>query len=241
MLGITPGKWTAAVVISRFNGLLGNADSEINMARAVKTIGADAVKDLEYFQPGNPDLRLDPAIDASLLSNDILKKPFNAYRTKLAITADELPAEFRNPKSVAMLESSLVTPSPLDQSARREDIGSNNWVVSGKLTMSGYPLLMNDPHRVQEAPSLRYWVHLNAPGWDVIGAGEPSLPGISIGHNQVGAWGLTIFGTDSEDIYVYDTNPANPHQYKYKTGWEAMKVVRETIPVKGEAARTVAI
>lgn len=238
MLGITPGKWTAAVVISRFNGLLGNADSEINMARAVKTIGADAVKDLEYFQPGNPDLRLDPAIDASLLSNDILKL-FNAYRTKLAITADELPAEFRNPKSVAMLESSLVTPSPLDQSARREDIGSNNWVVSGKLTMSGYPLLMNDPHRVQEAPSLRYWVHLNAPGWDVIGAGEPSLPGISIGHNQVGAWGLTIFGTDSEDIYVYDTNPANPHQYKYKTGWEAMKVVRETIPVKGEAARTV--
>ena len=238
MLGITPGKWTAAVVISRFNGLLGNADSEINMARAVKTIGADAVKDLEYFQPGNPDLRLDPAIDASLLSNDILKL-FNAYRTKLAITADELPAEFRNPKSVAMLESSLVTPSPLDQSARREDIGSNNWVVSGKLTMSGYPLLMNDPHRVQEAPSLRYWVHLNAPGWDVIGAGEPSLPGISIGHNQVGAWGLTIFGTDSEDIYVYDTNPANPDQYKYKTGWEAMKVVRETIPVKGEAARTV--
>jgi penicillin amidase len=238
MLGIAPGKWTAAVVISRFNGLLGNADSEINMALAVKTLGAGTVKDLEYFQPGNPDLRIDPAIDTSLLSNDILKV-FNAYRTKLTITADELLPEYRNPKSVARLESSLAGPSPLDQSARREDIGSNNWVVSGKLTMSGYPLLMNDPHRVQEAPSLRYWVHLNAPGWNVIGAGEPSLPGVSIGHNDVGAWGLTIFGTDSEDIYVYDTNPANPSQYKYKTGWEAMKIVRETIPVKGEAARNV--
>ena len=76
---------------------------------------------------------------------------------------------------MARLEQTIGGPSPLDQSTRREDIGSNNWVVSGKLTMSGYPLLMNDPHRVQEAPSLRYWVQLNAPGWDVIGAGEPSL------------------------------------------------------------------
>ncbi|MGZ5929344.1 MAG: penicillin acylase family protein [Rhizomicrobium sp.] len=238
MLGIAPGKWTPAVVISRFNGLLGNADSEINMALAVKALGADKVKDLEYFQPGNPDLRIDPAIDASLLSKDILGV-FNAFRTPLKFTADELAPEYRNPKSVARLESSV--PSALDQSARREDIGSNNWVVSGKLTMSGYPLLMNDPHRVQEAPSLRYWVQLNAPGWDVIGGGEPSLPGISIGHNAVGSWGLTIFGTDGEDIYVYDTNPANPLQYKYKSGWETMKVIHETIAVKGEAPQDVAL
>ena len=240
MLGIAPGKWTPAVVISRFNGLLGNADSEINMAQAVKALGADKVKDLEYFQPGNPDLRLDPAIDASLLSKDILRV-FNAFRTPLKFTADELAPEYRNPKSVARLETSVVTPSALDQSARREDIGSNNWVVSGKFTMSGYPLLMNDPHRVQEAPSLRYWVQLNAPGWDVIGAGEPSLPGVSIGHNGVGSWGLTIFGTDGEDIYVYDTNPANPLQYKYKSGWETMKTVHESIAVEGEAARDVTL
>ena len=240
MLGIAPGKWTPAVVISRFNGLLGNVDSEIDMALAVKALGADKVKDIEYFQPGDPDLKLDPAIDTSLLSNDILKV-FHAFRTQLHFTADELAPEYRNPKSLARLETVIDVPSPLDQSTRREDIGSNNWVVSGKLTMSGYPLLMNDPHRVQEAPSLRYWVQLNAPGWDVIGAGEPSLPGISIGHNELGAWGLTIFGTDGEDLYVYDTNPANPLQYKYKSGWETMKVIRETIPVKGEAAENVSL
>ena len=56
---------------------------------------------------------------------------------------------------------------------------------------------------------LRYWVHLVAPGWNVIGGGEPVLPGVSIGHNEHGAWGLTIFGQDAEDLYVYDTNPAN--------------------------------
>jgi penicillin G amidase len=108
--------------------------------------------------------------------------------------------------------------------------------VSGKLTATGFPMMMNDPHRNQQTPSLRYWVHLVAPGWDVIGAGEPALPGISIGHNDFGAWGLTIFGTDSEDLYVYDTNPSNPLEYKYNGGWEAMTVVKESIPVKAEAS-----
>ena len=42
-------------------------------------------------------------------------------------------------------------------------------------------------YRVQESPSLRYWVHLVAPGWNVIGGGEPSLPGVSIGHTELGA------------------------------------------------------
>ena len=114
------------------------------------------------------------------------------------------------------------------------DIGSNNWVISGALTQSTHPIMANDPHRVIEAPSLRYWVHLVAPGWNVIGGGEPVLPGVSIGHNEYGAWGLTIFGTDSEDLYVYETNPANPNEYRYQGRWEALRVMPDTIPVKGQ-------
>ncbi|HEX9956153.1 MAG TPA: penicillin acylase family protein, partial [Fibrella sp.] len=78
-------------------------------------------------------------------------------------------------------------------------------------------------------------------GWNVIGAGEPTLPGISVGHNDYGAWGLTIFDTDNEDLYVYETNPKNPNQYRYKGRWETMSTIRETIPVKGEAAQTVTL
>ena len=59
-------------------------------------------------------------------------------------------------------------------------------------------------------PSLRYIVGLNAPGLSVIGAGEPALPGISIGHNGTIAFGLTIFNVDQEDLYVYELNPAQP-------------------------------
>ena len=59
-------------------------------------------------------------------------------------------------------------------------------------------------------PSLRYIVHLKAPGpVDVIGAGEPALPGVSFGHNETIAFGLTIFEIDQEDLYVYDLNPAD--------------------------------
>jgi penicillin amidase len=73
----------------------------------------------------------------------------------------------------------------------------------------------------------------------VIGAGEPALPGISIGHNGKIAFGLTIFAIDQEDLYVYEVNPNNSNQYKFRDGWEDMKVVRETIEVKGEQPRNV--
>lgn len=236
MLGMTPGNWTPAVVITRFNGLLGNLNQELNMALAIRTIGVGRLKDLYHFQPDNPKLEMDPAIDASLLSKDILNL-YTAFREPIRFTPDELGAEYRS-NTKAGLEL-ISRPSALDLSTRLEDIGSNNWVVSGKLTSSGFPMMMNDPHRTQEAPSLRYWVHLVAPGWDVIGAGEPSLPGVSIGHNEFGAWGLTIFGTDGEDLYVYDTNPANPSEYKYNGRWEPMTIIKDTVPVKGQAPAAV--
>jgi penicillin amidase len=92
--------------------------------------------------------------------------------------------------------------------------------------------------RAVSVPSLRYIVHLNAPGLSVIGAGEPALPGISIGHNGQIAFGLTIFAIDQEDLYVYQTNPENPREYRYQSGFEPMTVVREAIEVKGETPRS---
>jgi penicillin G amidase len=117
--------------------------------------------------------------------------------------------------------------------------GSNNWTVSGSLTASGKPLLANDPHRVIAEPSLRYIVHLVAPGWNVIGAGEPGLPGVAVGHNENIAWGFTIFGLDQQDLYLAELNPADPEQYKTKHGWERMEVKTESIGVRGAAEVTV--
>ncbi|MGB8472598.1 MAG: penicillin acylase family protein [Candidatus Acidiferrum sp.] len=113
--------------------------------------------------------------------------------------------------------------------------GSNDWTISGSLTASGKPLLANDPHRVIAEPSLRYIVHLVAPGWDVIGAGEPGLPGVAVGHNENIAWGFTIFGLDQQDLYLAQLNPADSEQYKTEHGWERMEVKTETIKVRGAA------
>ena len=97
------------------------------------------------------------------------------------------------------------------------------------------PIIANDPHREVVNPALRYVVHLNAPGWNAIGATEPGLPGISIGHNDRVAWGFTILGMDQQDLYVEETDPANPRRYRWKGAWEEMKVEREFIAVKGRS------
>jgi len=117
--------------------------------------------------------------------------------------------------------------------------GSNNWTISGAWTKTGKPLLANDPHRVIAEPSLRYIVHLVAPGWDVIGAGEPGLPGVADGHNENIAWGFTIFGLDQQDLYIEELNPRNPSEYRTENGWAPLQMRTETIPVRGAAPVTV--
>lgn len=123
--------------------------------------------------------------------------------------------------------------------ALRDQIGSNNWVISGVLTASGMPMLANDPHRQVDNPALRYLAHLEAPGWRVIGAGEPALPGIAIGHNEHIAWGLTIVGTDQIDVFVEQLDPGDPSRVLYEGNYEPLRVETESIPVRGEEPREV--
>ena len=237
LLGITPQHWTPEVVISRHQGLVGNVSSEIGNARAVAMLGADAVKELNYYY-GDPDLTIDPAIDVSLLDQGILDL-YRAHRRSLRFQPEDIAVAYRGDAD-AFQRLAAAIPSEIDLEQRDYDaIGSNNWVVAGSRTITGFPMMVNDPHRAQGAPSLRYWVHLVAPGWNVIGGGEPVLPGVSIGHNEYGAWGLTVFGQDNEDLYVYDTNPDNQDEYRYLGRWEPMSVIEETVPVRDEAPATV--
>ncbi len=117
--------------------------------------------------------------------------------------------------------------------------GSNNWAVDGTRTTSGKPLLASDPHRPLAVPSLRKTVHLVAPGWNVIGAGEPALPGIALGHNENIAFGFTITGTDQQDLYVEKLNPKNPDEYWVHGAWKAVEIERPKIAVKGTSPREV--
>ena len=239
LLGIKPGHWTPDVVISRHQGLLGNIGAELATGRRVAEIGAEAVKHLSTYGPGDPLLEMDPTIDGEALSEDILGI-YNAFRRGVRFQPEDIVDQSRrgDVDAFAMLEEAALDASSVVAYDVEQDIGSNNWVIDGTRSESGFPMMANDPHRAQGSPSLRYWVHLVGPGWNVIGGGEPSLPGVSIGHNEYGAWGLTVFSTDAEDLYVYETNPVNPNQYRYRGEWETMTVLTEEIPVRGEIPHT---
>ena len=203
-LGYEPALWAPEDFARiRSNGLYYNLDSEV--ARALILRDHDPrVEDLRRRREPPVDLAVPEGLDLSLIPDDVQR----VYR--LAI-------------------------DPPDLTGVREPVlqGSNNWVLGPRRTTTGRPLLANDPHRALSVPSLRYVAHLSAPGLDVIGAGEPALPGISIGHNGRIAFGLTIFSIDQEDLYVYRTNPDDPLEYRYQDRWEPMRVVRNTVRVKG--------
>ncbi|MFN2532487.1 MAG: penicillin acylase family protein [Pyrinomonadaceae bacterium] len=114
---------------------------------------------------------------------------------------------------------------------------SNNWVVSGKHTASGKPLLANDPHLAPTAPPVWYMVHLTAPGVRVAGVTAAGLPGVTIGHNDRIAWGFTNVGPDVQDVYEEKFDPNDSQRYMTPQGWQRAVVRHEDIKVrKGFAA-----
>ena len=109
---------------------------------------------------------------------------------------------------------------------------SNNWVVSGKHTASGKPLLANDPHLQPSAPSIWYLVHLSAPGLRVAGVTAAGGPGIIIGHNDHIAWGMTNVGPDVQDLYEEKFAADNAKRYMTSAGWREADVRHEEIKVR---------
>ena len=248
-LGITPGRWTPSVVISRHNALAANARDEVTTARAVRAIGDDAVVRRRRFEPAPARVAIDSAITQALDagSDDALLAVYDAFKNAPQFRPDDVQSTVRrraSDKSDGEIPFGMFPPALDDtEDVRQRDHGttagaadrweSNNWVIAGSRTASGRPMLANDPHRTITTPSLRYLIHLTAPGWDVIGGGEPAIPGVAIGHNAHGAWGLTIFGLDVEDLYTYETSAADARSYRYNGVAATMRVEYDTIRVRG--------
>lgn len=208
VMGYEPALWSPEDVPRiRSHGLYHNLTSEVQRALVLRDFGKKVEALRRRLEPPH-DVVVPEGLDLSLIPADVL----GVY--ELATT----PVEFDGGTSGAV----------------RGMEGSNNWAISPLRTITGRPILANDPHRAQSVPSLRYIVHLCAHGMDVIGAGEPALPGVSIGHNGKIAFGLTIFPIDQEDLYVYETNPQNPSEYRYGGRWEPMEVEKQHVSVKGE-------
>ncbi|MDP6374830.1 MAG: penicillin acylase family protein [Pseudomonadales bacterium] len=213
LLDYAPSRWTAADIVRiRSNGLWRNITSEVQRAVLACRDGLQTAALAHRLEP-DWTTSIPEGLDPCVVPEDVLDLYVLAKAPVTFGAAEDALAE------AAIRES--------DRS-----IGSNNWVVAPSRTQTGRPILADDPHRAHAVPSLRYIAHLIAPGLDVIGAGEPALPGISIGHNQDIAFGLTIFPIDQEDLYVYTKKRSG---YTYQGRTESFREIEEQIPVGADS------
>ena len=209
LMGYEPALWDASDTVRiRSHGISQNVGSEVQRARILCLAGAELASEWRLLEP-DWELSVPDGLDPCDIPADVLDE-FSLGR-----------------RDVSFSNAAAAANEPLSRD-RLE--GSNNWVVAPSRSSTGRPILADDPHRQQRVPSLRYIAHLVAPGMDVIGAGEPALPGISIGHNDRIAFGLTVFYIDQSDLYFYETRDG---KYRYRDGWQEFDVIEEEIAVRG--------
>jgi penicillin amidase len=230
LTGLRPLRWTPEASTGRVATALpiGNARQELTLARQIAERGLAAVNGERRVNATNwLDIVVSEGVDYSIITPEVIEATthFDAGFPMPAL----LPEYAAWPGAMASENLGAIETSP----------GSNNWVASGRLTATGQVLLANDPHRGVTNPSLRYLVHLSAPGYDVIGSTEPTIPGVAIGHNGRVGWGLTIVGTDQADVFIERLNPENLGQAMWQGAWYDLTQIVDTIPVKGEAPRVV--
>lgn len=216
-LGYEPAHWEPEDVVRiRSHAIASNISQELGRAQITCADGIEASKYLRKLEPAHTP-EIPEGLDPCSIPDDVL----DTYDLATA--------------GVTFVDGEMERTDPTADAIHDAGAGSNSWVLGPERTESERPLLASDPHRATDtAPANRYLVHLSAPGIDVIGAGEPWSPGVSLGHNGNVAFGLTNIPADQEDLYVYELDPDDPTRYRYGDGWESFETVEENIPVAGE-------
>ena len=182
--------------------------------------------------------------DVLLIGNDNLKKSqASGQKSQSSSSKFKAQSSMSQGKHFGSRDLRLETALIEAESVRRsslERIGfyaenlaaSNNWVVSGKKTVDGKPLLANDPHLQANQPPIWYLVNLTAPNIKAAGVTFPGSPGVVLGHNENIAWGATNVGPDVQDLYTEEFDEKNPLRYKTPNGFETANTRREEIKVR---------
>jgi penicillin amidase len=212
LAGWKPERWNAEDLLNRTDAFVSsvNAGDEVFQAQLVTSLGLERA--------------------GALLSPSILDRPAGLDLGAVTYVIEDALREV----GAAPVFSGLSAPVPQagQQRAERTRAGSNAWAIAGRRTAAGSALLAADPHTPLAHPSLRYLVHLNAPGWNVIGAATPWRPGVVIGHNESIAWAMTSRADDVQDLYAEKVNPADPHQVEESGSWTPTAIVADPIVVK---------
>ncbi len=194
---------------------------------------------------------------SQVLNNEQLWQLLPPYPGEKPATTVDLPALYTDLGVFAPKDKTVTRDTPAPHGLAQwsadwvrdvgilEGKGSNNWVVPGSRTVSGKPLLANDPHLALSSPAIWYFARLKSPAGelpgghrhpalDVIGATLPGLPFVVLGRTSGVAWGFTNTGPDVQDLYLEQLDASRPGQYRTPTGWAAFEERAETIRVKGQ-------
>ena len=216
IFGITPLRWDVRDLVRIRGGGMGDADDEVRRAQlqARGLLHLDQLMDplrpaWTFTVPQGLDCAQVSEADLGILLETTKQLPFS---DKALASADYDRERDR-----------------VDRAAQ----GSNAWTIAGTRTATGRPILANDPHLGIGGASPRHLAHLTAPGLDVIGGGEPGLPGIMQGHNDRFAFGRTNFHIDQTDLFILRTREEDPEQYWHNGEWKRFETIEEEIAVKG--------
>jgi len=154
---------------------------------------------------------------------------------------NEFPGPHTLPDLKTLYDGAMLRDVAALKPARPDGLGSNNWVVGPSRSVTGKPLLADDPHLGLSAPTFFYLAHLSFGANDQVGSTIAGMPGVVVGHNGKIAWGVTDTAPDVQDLFVEKIDPARPGRYRTPQGWADFVVRPETIVVRGGKPVTIQV
>ncbi|MFF2011482.1 penicillin acylase family protein [Streptomyces sp. NPDC058195] len=247
-LGLTndykPTEWTPVDSVAWLKAmawdLRGNMQDEIDRSLMTSRLSEKQIKDL---YPAYPYKDHQPIVDQGAVS------PVTGKFDPDATPSDAIGSDTAQGVGQALNTQLASLSETLDQvpallGPNGNGIGSNSWVVSGKYTTTGQPLLANDPHLAPQLPSLWYQMGLHCREisatcqYDTAGYTFSGMPGVIIGHNQDIAWGFTNLGADVTDLFL---EKVSGDGYLYDGKVQPFTTREETIKVAGGKDRTITV
>lgn len=221
----TPMQWTVAdaLVVARLTSFQLSVNMAHELLRYLLSVELSPEAQREIF-PSTPPVgpNIIEREDVDFRSMPRMEKPAQAALPAQVIDQAGLNLADWAPAARAF----LATLADVQNSARPylSPAASNSWAVSGSRTVSGKPILANDPHLLHTAPATFFLVHLNAPGIDAIGATLPGTPFLTLGRNQKVGWAATNTFADVQDLYLERLDPSDPTKYVTPQGPVAFEI-----------------
>ncbi|WP_344977542.1 penicillin acylase family protein [Streptosporangium fragile] len=226
--GYEPEPWTPVDSLAWLKAmawdLRSNLSDEIGRALAASMLPRERV---EQLWPGYPYATHQPIVTRGSVTE-------RGFQQDEEPSAD--PREVDTRALTRAAEAIHAVPALMGDRAGGSGIGSNSWVVSGRHTTTGKPLLANDPHLSASVPAVWYQAGLHCRTrsaecpFDVTGFTFSGVPGVIIGHNEKIAWGFTNLGPDVADLYL---ERIKDDSYLFMGSWKPLTTRTETISVAG--------